>query len=91
MHHKAGMAASIEEVAYEMGGASGIAIIGSMSALVYSLSMKIPSGLKVPAVVKDSLDEALLVAEGLPPQAAEALKEAGRTAFDHSFFMIIGV
>ncbi|WP_438496452.1 MFS transporter [Paenibacillus sp. IHBB 3054] len=87
--HKAGMAASIEEVAYEMGGASGIAIIGSMSALVYSLSMKIPSGLKVPAIVKDSLDEALLVAEGLPSPAAEALKEAGRTAFDHSFFIIL--
>jgi DHA2 family multidrug resistance protein-like MFS transporter len=43
----------------------------------------------VPAIVKDSLDEALLVAEGLPPQAAEALKEAGRTAFDHSFIIIL--
>lgn len=61
-----------------------------MSALVYSLSMKIPSGLKVPAIVKDSLDEALLVAEGLPPQAAEALKEAGRTALDHSFYYSCG-
>lgn len=77
---KAGMAASIEEVAYEMGGASGIAIIGSMSTLVYTLSMKIPSGLNVPANVKDSLDEALLAAESLPAQAAEALKAAGRSA-----------
>jgi len=57
------MAASIEEVAYELGGASGIAIIGSMSGLVYTLSMKIPVGIKVPANVKDSLDEALLAAE----------------------------
>ncbi|MGQ3480165.1 MFS transporter [Paenibacillus sp. TY11] len=87
--HKAGMAASIEEVAYEIGGASGIAIIGSMSGLVYTLTMKIPVGLNVPANVKDSLDEALLVAEGLPAQASEMLKEAGRTAFDESFFAII--
>lgn len=86
---KAGMAASIEEVAYEMGGASGIAIIGSMSTLVYTLSMKIPSGLNVPANVKDSLDEALLAAENLPTQAAEALKAAGHSAFDHSFIVII--
>jgi DHA2 family multidrug resistance protein-like MFS transporter len=87
--NKAGMAASIEEVAYEMGGASGIAIIGSMSTLVYTLAMKVPSGLNVSANVKDSLDEALLVAEGLPAQAAEALKAAGRSAFDQSFFVII--
>ncbi|ASA20185.1 MFS transporter [Paenibacillus donghaensis] len=87
--YKAGMAASIEEVAYEMGGATGIAIIGSMSALVYSLAIKVPSGLNVPAVVRDSLDEALLVAESLPAPAAEALQEAGRAAFDQSFFVII--
>ncbi|APB76602.1 MFS transporter [Paenibacillus jamilae] len=87
--HKAGMAASIEEVAYEMGGASGIAIIGSMSTLAYSLAMKVPTGLHVPANVKDSLDEALIAAEGLPAQAAEALKDAGRSAFDQSFFVIL--
>ncbi|UHA73301.1 MFS transporter [Paenibacillus sp. 481] len=87
--HKAGMAASIEEVAYEIGGASGIAIIGSMSTLVYTLSMKIPAGLQVPPIVSDSLDEALLVAEGLPIQAAETLKEVGRAAFEQSFLVII--
>ncbi|RUT40332.1 MFS transporter [Paenibacillus anaericanus] len=86
---KAGMTASIEEMAYELGGASGIAIIGSISGLVYTLAMKIPAGIQVPANVKDSLDEALLVAEGLPVQASEALKEAGRTAFDESFFAIL--
>ncbi|MNE91709.1 hypothetical protein D3C80_1893530 [compost metagenome] len=51
--------------------------------------MKVPSDLQVPAMVKDSLDEALLVAESLPSQAAAALQAAGRFAFDHSFFMII--
>ncbi|MCM3749497.1 MFS transporter [Paenibacillus pasadenensis] len=89
---KAGMAASIEEVAYEVGGASGIAIVGSLSGLIYSLSMAVPQGLNVPGNVKDSLDEALIAAEGLPAQASEALKEAGRSAFDTSvFFVLIGL
>ncbi|SDT05716.1 MFS transporter, DHA2 family, multidrug resistance protein [Paenibacillaceae bacterium GAS479] len=86
---KAGMAASIEEVAYEVGGAAGIAIIGSLSGLIYSLNMVIPQGLQVPANVKDSLDEALIAAEGLPTGASEALIVAGRTAFDDSFIVIL--
>ncbi|MEC0124986.1 MFS transporter [Paenibacillus pabuli] len=87
--HKAGMAASIEEVGYELGGASGIAIIGSMSTLVYTLAMKIPAGISVPANVKDSLDEALLAAESLPADSAESLKIAAFAAFDQSFFVVI--
>ncbi|MCM3781432.1 MFS transporter [Neobacillus mesonae] len=85
---KAGMAASIEEVAFEVGGAAGIAIIGSLSGLVYTLSMKIPAGLDVSSKVQDSLDEAFLAAEGLPAQGAEMLKEAGRVAFDGSFMVV---
>lgn len=88
-YEKAGMAASIEGVGYEIGGATGIAIIGSLSGLVYTLSMKIPAGLNVPVNVKDSLDEALLAAEGLNGTASEALKQAAKTAFDHSFSAVI--
>ncbi|PIH60678.1 MFS transporter [Paenibacillus sp. LK1] len=87
--HKAGMAASIEEVGYELGGASGIAIIGSMSTLVYTLAMRIPEGMSVPVNVKDSLDEALIAAESLPTESAELLKSAAFAAFDHSFFVVI--
>ncbi|MNI40504.1 hypothetical protein D3C81_2074360 [compost metagenome] len=60
-----------------------------MSGLVYTMSMKIPEGLQVPSNVKDSLDEALLVAEGLTGLASESLKKAGRAAFDKSFFAIL--
>ncbi|WP_145317672.1 MFS transporter [Paenibacillus xylanexedens] len=87
--HKAGMAASIEEVGYELGGASGIAIIGSMSTLFYTLAMKIPAGIHVPSNVKDSLDEALLAAESLPAASAESLTNAAFAAFDQSFFVVI--
>ncbi|KQY87968.1 MFS transporter [Paenibacillus sp. Root52] len=88
-YEKAGMAASMEGVGYEVGGATGIAIIGSLSGLVYTLSMKIPTGLDVPSNVKDSLDEALIVAEGLPGSASETLKQAARFAFDQSFSAVI--
>ncbi|MNW68227.1 hypothetical protein D3C74_469430 [compost metagenome] len=39
--------------------------------------------------MKDSLDEALIVAEGLPGTASETLKQAARFAFDQSFFAVI--
>jgi len=87
--HKSGMAASIQEVGFELGGATGIAIIGSLSGVVYRLSMNIPEGLQVNSNVKDSLDEAYVAAEGLPTESAEALKEAGRIAFDQSVFIVI--
>ncbi|MFS0869092.1 MFS transporter [Paenibacillus xylanilyticus] len=87
--HKAGMAASIEEVGYELGGASGIAIIGSVSTLVYTLAMKIPAGMNAPEQVKDSLDEALLAAEQLPLEHAYTLKKAAFEAFNQSFFVVI--
>jgi len=83
------MAASIEEVGYELGGASGIAIIGSMSTLFYTLAMKIPVGISVPVNAKDSLDEALIAAESLPAASAESLKNAAFAAFDQSFFVVI--
>ncbi|MCM3132970.1 hypothetical protein M3629_09240 [Paenibacillus polysaccharolyticus] len=51
--------------------------------------MKIPTGLKVPVNVKDSLDEALIVAERLPGSASETLKQAARFAFDRSFSAVI--
>ncbi|WP_240037287.1 MFS transporter [Paenibacillus amylolyticus] len=88
-YEKAGMAASMESVGYEVGGATGIAMIGSLSGLVYTLTMKIPTGLNVPVNVKDSLDEALIVAERLTVSASETLKQAARFAFDQSFSAVI--
>lgn len=88
--HKAGMAASIEEVAFEMGGASGIAIVGSISGLLYTLYMNIPDQIAAPNIVKDSLDEALIVARELPAGSSELLVQAGHAAFDQSFIYVIG-
>lgn len=86
---KAGMAASIEEVAFELGGASGIAIIGSLSGFMYTLAMKVPESLTAPASVMDSIDEAKMFAEHLPADSAQMLVQAANTAFDSSFFFVV--
>lgn len=86
---KAGMAASIEEVSYELGSVLGVGILGSLSSFFYTRLLDIPSTMKVPEIVKDSLDDALLVAEELPPEAAAVLVTAAKTAFDQSFLLVI--
>lgn len=83
--NKAGMVASIEEVAFELGGAVGIAIIGSLSGLFYTLSMNIAESLNLPLQIRDSLDEALIVAEGLPEGTANEVIAAGFDAFNAAF------
>lgn len=62
---KAGMAASIEEVVFELGGATGIAIVGSLTGLMYRLYMNVPQNVQAPNSVKDSIDEAKIFAETL--------------------------
>jgi len=46
-------------------------------------------GLALPASVRDSLDEALLAADQLMPQAAHQLTELARTAFGQGFSAVI--
>lgn len=89
--HKSGMAASIEEVSFELGGASGIAILGSLSSFIYTMSMRIPSDIQAPLTVKDSIDEALLASEHMTEQAATVLKAAATAAFDNSFVIVLFV
>src|SRR5690606_11935320 len=87
---RAGMAASIEEVSYELGGAMGVTLMGSILSAVYAAAMTVPAGLAAPAIVRDSLDEALLVAEGLPAEAAGALIAAAKAAFDQGYVIVMG-
>src|SRR5690606_31090111 len=60
---RAGMAASIEEVSYELGGALGIAVLGSVMSAVYSATFLASAGLQAPGLAQDSLDGALITAE----------------------------
>lgn len=67
----AGMAASIEETPFELGGAIGIAVLGSVMTALYTRAMIIPAGLS--ATVADRLNEALMVAEILKQSGAAKL------------------
>lgn len=86
---RAGMAASVEEVSYELGGALGIAILGSLMSALYSRAMILPEGVATPA--RDSLDEALILAETMNPADADALAALARTAFDQAFIGVVSV
>jgi DHA2 family multidrug resistance protein-like MFS transporter len=86
---RAGMAASVEEVSFELGGALGIASLGSLMSALYARALLLPAGFDAQA--GDSLDEALLIAERLAPaQAAELTRLAG-AAFERAFAGVIGV
>jgi DHA2 family multidrug resistance protein-like MFS transporter len=87
----AGMAASIEEVSYELGGVLGIAVLGSVLSSSYTAALIIPANLAVPASASDSIDATLLVAETLPTQVASQLITFAHAAFDHAFFAVLVV
>ncbi len=84
---KAGMAASVEEVSYEFGSLSAVALLGSLLAFVYASSVQLPAG--SPEVARESLSDALVNANG----NAELI-EAAKSAFDTSYLVtmiVIGV
>ncbi|WP_121404251.1 MFS transporter, partial [Pseudomonas aeruginosa] len=83
-----GMAAAIEDVSYELGGVIGVTLLGSLMSFVYGMSLRLPSA-ELPARVRDSLDDALLVAEGLTPEVASRLVELARQAFDQAFVAVL--
>ncbi len=88
---RAGMAASIEEVSYELGGALGVAVMGTIMSAIYTAKLVLPPELPVAGGVRDSLDEALLAADRLPPPSADMLARLARAAFDHAFLGVIDV
>lgn len=108
---RAGMAASIEEVSFELGNALGVAILGSLLAAAYSGAFVAPAavagatvagaavaGAGIPGagvsgaeLARDSIDAALIAAEGLGGEAGAALAEAARRAFHDAFVLVLAV
>jgi DHA2 family multidrug resistance protein-like MFS transporter len=86
---RAGMAASVEEVSFELGGALGIALLGSLMSALYSRAMILPAGTEHATQARDSLDEALMLADRLAPAQAEQFITLARSAFDHAFVGVI--
>ncbi len=84
--HRAGNAGALEETSYELGGTLGVAILGSVSAMVYRSSLTdsaAADGISpaVAAQASESLGAAVAIAEerGLPALAGDAA-----TAFTQS-------
>ncbi len=86
---RAGMAASIEEISYELGGGLGIAIMGSLMAAVYSRTLVVPPGTVSPQLARDGIDSAILLTEQMPGSAGESLIVNARLAFENSVFSVM--
>ncbi|CDL84977.1 MFS transporter [Xenorhabdus szentirmaii] len=86
---KAGTAASIEEIAYELGSLIGIAILGSLMVAVYSASFTFPADVGGSELAKSSIDDALIAAEGLKGEVALLLIQAAKQAFNHAFLSVL--
>ncbi len=84
-----GMAASIEEVSFELGGTIGISIFGSILSGVYTAFMVLPDGLGIPDAARDSIDEALIAAERLPADVATIVTSNAHRAFDQAFLTVV--
>jgi DHA2 family multidrug resistance protein-like MFS transporter len=77
---RAGAASALSETANEIGGALGIALLGSVGAAIYRHEM---AG-TAPAA-RDTLGGATAMAAHLPGQAGAGLLDAARVAFTHGF------
>jgi MFS transporter, DHA2 family, multidrug resistance protein len=82
---RAGAASGISETGAELGGALGIAILGSIGVAVYraELAAALPAGLPAEAagVARDTLGGAVGAASQLPGQLGALLVDAAREAF----------
>jgi MFS transporter, DHA2 family, multidrug resistance protein len=85
---RAGVASALSETGSELGGALGIAILGSIGTAVYrtALAHAIPHGFPAESsnVASTTLGAAIAVAHRLPASASAHLIEAARAAFTQS-------
>lgn len=86
---KSGMAASIEDVSYELGGVLGVTLLGGLMTAVYSHSLALPAALPVSDLAYDSIDEALRLAAGMAADRAQQLTQLARLAFDRAFISVL--
>jgi MFS transporter, DHA2 family, multidrug resistance protein len=82
---RAGAASGVSETGAELGGALGIAVLGSIGVAVYraELAASLPAGIpsEAAAVARDTLGGAVGVAAQLPEEPGGALLAAAQEAF----------
>ena len=75
---KAGVGSAVNDTTREVGGALGVAVLGSALSSVFSSHM---AATGAPAVARESLGSALAVAHQLPGAAGAQLADAAKNAF----------
>jgi DHA2 family multidrug resistance protein-like MFS transporter len=84
---KAGVGSAVNDTTREVGGALGIAVLGSISNAVYRSSINL-DGIQLPPPVRGAAEESIgaatFIARGLPEGGRELAARAG-SAFTHSF------
>lgn len=82
---RAGMASSVEEVAYEFGGLLAVAVLGSLAAALYSAFL--PADAALPAAARDGIGQALQAVGTPAPQWLDAVQ----AAYDRAYRWVLAV
>ncbi|TDC88459.1 MFS transporter [Nonomuraea deserti] len=77
---RAGAASAVSETAFELGGALGIAILGTVLTGAYRANLELPAGVDGSAA-RESIAGALATAADLPPGLAAQVVRAAQEAF----------
>ena len=90
---EAGQAAAIEETAYELGGGFGVAMLGSILAIVYTNQIGSVDGVSGVGIAnaEESLSRALEIAERMSSSVAAPLIETAKLAFMSGYHTAIAV
>jgi MFS transporter, DHA2 family, multidrug resistance protein len=82
---RAGMASSVEEVSYEFGSLTAVALLGSLITAVYASSIRLPEG--APAQAREGIEQAFSAAD--PGASGEALRAAASMAYDDGYTIVL--
>lgn len=85
---RAGMAGAVEEASYELGALLAVALLGSLSAALYSVGVSFPEG--TPVAATDSIMAAAAIATEMGKDGQAIFAEAAR-AFDQAYILVLYV
>ena len=85
---RAGMAGAVEEVSYELGALLAVALLGSLTAALYSNGVSFPEG--IPDAARDNIVAARAIAEEMGVDGQLIFTEAAR-AFDQAYVTVLYV
>lgn len=82
---RAGMASSVEEVSYEFGSLTAVALLGSLITGLYASRVQLPAG--TPAAASEGIEQAFAVA-GTGSQG-DAIRAAASAAYDSGYVVVL--